>query len=460
MFYFLKLSKVLLSLTLISTLTSTLTLLLTSCEEPTSSGGGSGNSSVTLTVADASCTEAWLRVTAQGVNFNNGAELTLLRDDTARSSFLIYSADSVIYDEGLLPSKTYRYKAKLTFTPTQTNGSVTKESAEAEAVTMDTTSHEFTWQTFTFGGANGSSYLRDVAIINEKDIWAVGEIHTEDTDQYDSNGVWVQPYNAVHWDGQEWELRRIFINNTFYPIRNVMAFAENNIVFSNISVIFWTGSDENITFTSPPRESTDSWRINSMWGISNEDFYVVGNGGNIAHYQNGSWTKISSGTEMNILDAYGDCDKNESDYEILATGTYNNSHEREILSINNNSVVQKSTTGINWALGGIWFIKDRCYYAIGDGIYYKRSLHEEKWKTLNISRYVTTAICGTSINDVFIAGAYGEVLHFNGKTWKSLRGNALPNEANLMSGISYKENKVCIVGYDGRFGIIYLGTKN
>ncbi|NOX65840.1 MAG: hypothetical protein GXO85_08580 [Chlorobi bacterium] len=74
---------------------------------------------------------------------------------------------------------------------------------------MDTTSHNFAWETYTFGGVNGSSYLKDVAIINENNIWAVGEIHTEETDQFDSNGVWVKPYNAIHWDGSTWELKRI-----------------------------------------------------------------------------------------------------------------------------------------------------------------------------------------------------------------------------------------------------------
>jgi hypothetical protein len=427
MFYFLKLSKVLLLLTLISTLT----LLLTSCEEPTSSGGGSGNSSVTLTVADASCTEAWLRVTAQGVNFNNGAELTLLRDDTARSSFSIYSADTVIYDEGLLPSKTYRYMAKLTFTPTQTNGSVTKESAEAEAVTMDTTSHDFTWQTFTFGGANGSSYLRDVAIINENDIWAVGEIHTSWTDQYDSNGVWVQPYNAVHWDGQEWELRRIFINNTFYPIRNVMAFAENNIVFSNISVIFWTGSDENITFTSPPRESTDSWRINSMWGISNEDFYVVGNGGNIAHYQNGSWTKIESGTGLDFYDIWGDLEQ-----KILSSS-------RLLVYLNKTGSLSYENFADTNYLTSVWK-NYKTMYICGGGVF-KRTDRGIWIMQENIPYYFTYKIRGLKKNEIFVIGVYGLIAHYNGINWKSF----ITETDIRYYSIDLSENLIIAVGAKG-----------
>ncbi len=45
---------------------------------------------------------------------------------------------------------------------------------------MDTTSHNFTWQTFTFG-EHSTSTLYDVAIIDENNIWAVGEIYMNDS---------------------------------------------------------------------------------------------------------------------------------------------------------------------------------------------------------------------------------------------------------------------------------------
>ncbi len=73
----------------------------------------------------------------------------------------------------------------------------------------DTTSHSFTWQTFEFGddGASPSS-LKDVAIINDSDIWAVGSVYLNDsTGQPDYNA-----YNAIHWDGNKWELKRITVN--------------------------------------------------------------------------------------------------------------------------------------------------------------------------------------------------------------------------------------------------------
>ncbi len=46
--------------------------------------------------------------------------------------------------------------------------------------TMDTTSHNFTRQSFTFG-QHSSSVLYDVAIIDENNIWAVGDIYMNDS---------------------------------------------------------------------------------------------------------------------------------------------------------------------------------------------------------------------------------------------------------------------------------------
>ena len=45
---------------------------------------------------------------------------------------------------------------------------------------QDTTSHNFTWQTWTFG-EHSSSVLYDVVIIDENNIWAVGEIYLSDS---------------------------------------------------------------------------------------------------------------------------------------------------------------------------------------------------------------------------------------------------------------------------------------
>ncbi len=165
---------------------------------------------------------------------------------------------------------------------------------------------------------------------------------------------------------------------------------------------------------------------------------------------------------MNIKDIWGSYDKNKGKYEILAVGNYSNSNESKILKITGNNVVELSKEGINWTLTGIWFKSNQYYYAVGDGIYYKHLLKEEIWNASldSITGYYTGSVRGVGINDIMLAGAFGEVLHYNGISWKSYKGNALPDEANLMKKVSYKRDTVCMVGFDGRVGIIYLGKRN
>jgi len=63
----------------------------------------------------------------------------------------------------------------------------------------------FRWKISVFGLGARSSYFQDMAIIDENDIWAVGEVHTRYTDQFDFLSHWVQPsMTSEHWDGQKW----------------------------------------------------------------------------------------------------------------------------------------------------------------------------------------------------------------------------------------------------------------
>jgi hypothetical protein len=71
-------------------------------------------------------------------------------------------------------------------------------------VQIDTTSHVINWTIDEIG--EYGSILRDVAIIDENNIWAVGEIYLKDT----LGNPDPKAYNAVHWDGSKWQLKRIF----------------------------------------------------------------------------------------------------------------------------------------------------------------------------------------------------------------------------------------------------------
>ena len=172
---------------------------------------------VSLSLVDVSCTEAFIKVNAADSVLPLNISLT--KDDSSITYFILTKKDTVIVDTTLQPDQSYIYQ-----TTEEING-IEEKSDTIRVKTLNVSSDNFTWQTFTFGDpAYGSSDLNDVAIIDENNIWAVGDIYNDTTGQ---------AYNAVHWDGNQWELKKITINfrgnNVTPPLYGIFAFSSSDI---------------------------------------------------------------------------------------------------------------------------------------------------------------------------------------------------------------------------------------
>ena len=144
-----------------------------------------------LTEDDVNCTEAYLELKL-GTGITSRS-VTFKRDTTTLFTKIINVTDTVLADTGLIPNHTFTYATIL-------GG----ETQQCTVTTLDTTSSNFTWQTFTLGGA-ASSALFDVAIINDTLAYAVGEIYINDsTGQVDP-----QPYNLAIWNGNSWRIQKV-----------------------------------------------------------------------------------------------------------------------------------------------------------------------------------------------------------------------------------------------------------
>ena len=62
------------------------------------------------------------------------------------------------------------------------------------------------------------------------------------------------------------------------------------------------------------------------------------------------------------------------------------------------------------------------------------------------------------MNDVIVVGAFGEVLHYNGATWKDFLLQTGINGA--YGGLAVKGNTVIAVGQKGADAVILMGTHN
>ncbi len=437
---------------LLSSLILLSTLLISSCKKDNPIPP-EDQPQVSLSLEDASCTEAWIKLTT--ANINLPTEVILKQDDNISQTLRLSSADTLLYVDSLLPNHTYKFQS--------VSQSISRVSNSIDVTTMDTTSHNFTFETFTFGGTAGSMPLYDVAIISENDIWAVGEIYLLDTlGQPDPNA-----YNVVHWDGSQWELKRVYFpticgstSQSSYPSNAIFAFDDGEIWISssgNEIAILRDGIQVN-KFCTP-----FSFSINKIWGTRSNDLYIVGNGGNIARHKNGIWSSIESGTELQFIDIYGKDDSKTGGKQILAVCTQNFPPGKGIFSLKGNIATEISSNIPAEQIAelfGIWFIPNRHYYIVGDGIYEKKILPDSIWRNgpLDITHYATTGIRGVGLNNIFVSGAFGEFLHFNGLSWKSYI-NELGSFSGSYGAIAVKNNMVITVGYQGRMAKILIGYR-
>lgn len=398
------------------------------------------DSALGLALKDFSCTEAWIEVQI-GAN-DKTANIYIKKNDEIIKTIKLGQSDSLFYFDNLQPNTSYRFNAV-----TYDDGKEIK-SNPVTFTTLDTTSHNYTWQAFVFG-LHSSSALYDVAIINENDIWAVGEIYMNDSlGNLDPNS-----YNAIHWNGQSWELKKIG-GYGGWPCHTVFAFSTDDIWFEG--TIHWNGSSYTVHKNGwPLMPNGDGWRVNKMWGSSSNDLYAVGNNGNIAHYNGTSWSKIESGTTTNINDVWGVIGQSNNQQMVYGAVSFvAQTGDQKILKIQNNKV-----DSLHWNTGrrihSVWTFNNRYLYAAGGGIFENRRGY---WNEITeVPLYYSRNIRGTDNNNIFVCGDFGLFAHFNGTSWKNY--NELYIQGIYYS-ISAKNNIVITVGFNGSKAIIIKGERN
>lgn len=396
-----------------------------------------------LKLEDVSCTEAWIELNT--TNLQLPAEINLIKNDNVAQTISLSKADTLLYIDSLLPNQSYKYQVSSIQHQVSSN--------ELSVTTMDTTSHDFTFETFTFGGTAGSSVLYDVAIISPDNIWCVGEILVADTS---INGY--TTYNAVHWDGVEWELKRIpflFQGDSFYnPIYAIFAFNADDIWFGIGNLIHWDG----VKYWSIGISTVFPSLVNKIWGSSSSNLYVVGNNGNIVHYNGTLWRRIESGTEQIIRDIWGVNERGTNQRKVFCTVLSSvQLGEHKILTIDENNKIDS----LHWATGRIltssWTKEGRFVYTSGWGVFNNKAGYWLEETTIPL--FYTSRIRGNALNDIVAVGYYGFLVHYNGRGWKLYDEFLQMINADFYS-VAIEEEKIVAVGYDGEKALIVIGRRN
>ncbi len=411
---------------------------------------------LTLELEDVSCTESWINLTTKDLTLP--AELTLKQynpsGDSISKSFLLNSQDTLLYIDSLLPNQTYKFKLSGIRNPASGIN-----SNELNVITMDTTSHNFTFQTWTFGTI-GSSSLYDVAIIDENNIIAVGEIMVADSSP---NGY--TTYNAVHWDGNQWKLHRIMFytfcptgtGSGSYPTRAVFAIDNETIIVASGSQVAYLKNG-----IQTKRECIPA-TVNKIWGTSSNDLYVVGNNGNIAHYNGSQWRKIESGTSLILSDIQANnrgeifiCGLEISTVDGIIVKSENGTDFNVLVESGNIPSSQLFNPKLSGAISSISIDNSNTLYAAGNLVYqYKFG----KWNYLtslpenyiggnpgSYYRGYIRRIRSWSANDIWIVGERNTARHFNGLVWQQVGMPYNPQIDLVWRGIDTRNNITVIAG--------------
>ncbi|NUQ83033.1 MAG: hypothetical protein HUU10_15630, partial [Bacteroidetes bacterium] len=201
--------------------------------------------------------------------------LVLLRNDLPADTLKLTKPDTVLSLTGLTPSTTYIWKVtgKKNTRPYASNPLPTR--------TMDTTSHDFTWQVDTIGAPG--SILWDVAIVNDTCVWVVGDILKYPYDSSDR-------YNAAMWNGKTWT--KVRINTPIHPSGTLSPTIIYTILY--VDGQLWITTDDGGYAVSdnygktwkPNRFPVESARgfLKRAWASSKSNIYWVGTNGSITHY--------------------------------------------------------------------------------------------------------------------------------------------------------------------------------
>lgn len=416
-----------------------------------------------LKLEDVSCTEAWITLTTN--NLQLPATINLLKDNNITKTINLQTADTLLYLDSLLPNQTYNFHSVIQ--------SLNQSSNELSITTIDTTSHNFTWQTFTFGDFISSTFW-DVAIISEE-IWAVGEIQISDTSE-----TGYTTYNAVHWDGIQWNLHRIMFyticgqqHRTSYPAKSIFAFNENEIwiAMDGDQIAMIENGIQTQTICLPW-----SFSINKLWGIGSNELYAVGDNSNIVRYLNGQWSRIESGTDTDFKDIYGTLDGKE----LWTCGWTNRNGRVAIVKIKENGVesIWDSQTNRQFsyyygglALNTLW-ANGNSEFVLGTGNIIRHSLLDKTiirndWiyypngsRLFNMENYAYQ-IRGSNKNNIAAAGDCSMIWHYNGKSWHKFE--EIYDQEDRLYGMAVSENLIVAVGkrYSGLASgaLIHIGRR-
>jgi len=313
--------------------------------------------------------------------------------------------------------------------------------------------------------------LEDVWIVDENNIWVVGQIVIPDPDS-SWNGTGFETFNAAHWDGSYWNLSRF---ERGAPLNSIWYFSENDIWATGGVPIHWDGEKWSFyhLWNMGILDNNDGG-VDHIWASSLSDVYFVGRKGSIVHYDGSTFTKMESGTDVDLIDIDGTPDGSK----IFVSG-YNYIGELAgksvILELKDGTWERLlSSTGYfgdieNDDYGRYMSVKifgDIAYFTTGatDLLkfnYKRRELAYIPKNTTILGGKQLESMDGNDFNDIMFVSPLDLVFHYNGSTYfqDEYIDETFPHELYYLK-VRLKDDIAAVFGTTGVNGFIAIGHRN
>ena len=278
----------------------------------------------------------------------------------------------------------------------------------------DTTSQNFTFETYEFGDGGESSLFNDVWIFDENNIWAVGYIGIKDS-EFTSQG-YINP-NIMRWTGSRWKIMPY--SGTSVGIEGIWAIDSSHIYFAD-GLVFKYDEGQFVEYDFRSLPWVNGQRVEKLWGSGENNIWGVGPFGTIVHFDGTNWSKIDFDTGFHFYDITGI----KSTGRAFALASTINTGHISIVKLADLSALSIYESQNAIALWSIDYINDGRFLISGEDIWeYLLSSNEfNKQKDLP-SGYGISCQAISSPNDIYFFGDLNHVgskiIHFNGIRYKT-----------------------------------------
>ncbi len=316
----------------------------------------------------------------------------------------------------------------------------------------DTTSHNFTWQEFTNVGSES----------NMTGCWVFGPNCI-----YANNG-WMH-----RWNGSLWETLNLYSPDPNIG-KNINGALSGWTIFGFDTTDYWL-TNGSIIYHYTGNGIAQTYRVyylshhalHSAWGSSSHDMFFVGDTGTILHFDGTNWTRMSTPTTKDLGSIWG-----TSDNDIWSVGYNPQTGEAEVLHYDGSSwkedVLASSGTAKNWGINNVFACDSAGHHivaALGWTVW--RRTDQGNWRSDSGKvpndiggRIFMASIAGNASNDIFCAGDYGLIVHWNGANWKRYDQYLTASiPANGANALSIKGNTVCAVGVKNGTSLVLIGQR-